>query len=381
MGGVMLSKNEQFRLRIIEDFLAKKISRERAAEILDVDERTVSRLAARIREKGAPGIKHGNSGRAPRNKASEEKTDHIGELFKDFYFDFNITHCRDMLIERENIAISYTSLRRIAHKVGAVKRKHRRRSKKRTYRERMVCEGLMWQMDGSHHKWNGKDEWCLIGIIDDATSTLAGAQFYGGEDTVNCMELMEGAIGLHGIPECVYVDKAGWFGGTKRQGFSQFERACEELDIRVLYANSPEAKGRIERAWSTFQDRLIPELRLHGITSMIDANRYLMQVFLPLYWNQKLRVEAANQKNRYRPLKAWHDLPQIFCIKNKRWVKRDHTIEFRGRKYRIETIQGENLSNRQIEIREYRDGSWGAFCGRTPLTLKLIEPQRRRWVS
>jgi transposase len=379
--GILLSKNEQFRLAIIEDFRAGRVSRDQAATLLGVDPRTISRMAKRVREKGAAGMKHGNTGRRPKNKLDEGVRDQVCDLIRKDYFDFNLCHRRDMLADRDKVQLSYTSLRRISHQIGIVKHKQRRRPKQRVYRERMANEGLLWQMDGSHHDWNGTDRWCLIGIIDDASSEIVAAQFYLSEDTVNCMELMEGGVALKGIPEAVYVDKAGWFGGPKRTEFSQFGRACEELGIRVLYANSPEAKGRIERAWRTFQDRLIPEMRLYGIKDIQEANCYLQQVFLSGYWNTKLRVHPRNARNRYRELKAWHDLPQIFCRKEQRWIRHDKTIEYKGDLYHIETHFDFSLRKQQVQIREYRDGTWAAYLGRTPLVLRAIERPKRLWTT
>jgi transposase len=378
--GILLSKNEQWKLAIIEDFRGGRVTRQEAAALLGVKERTITRLAKRVREKGAAGVKHGNTGRSPKNKIIEAVKEQVADLIRNDYFDFNICHRRDMLAERNEIVVSYSVLRRISHDLGLVKRKHRRRPKQRVRRERMANEGLLWQMDGSHHLWNGRDKWCLIGIIDDATSEIIAAQFFLSEDTMNCMELMEGAVGLKGAPEALYVDKAGWFGGTKREGFSQFDRACDEIGIRVIYANSPEAKGRIERAWQTFQDRLIPEMRLFGITTLADANRYLLQVFLPQYWNAKLRVFPRQAVTRYHELKPWQDLPEIFCIKEKRWVRNDRTIEYKGEIYKIESPVDLPLRGRQIEIRAYRDRPWAAFLGRTPLTLKHFS-RPRRWIK
>jgi transposase len=377
--GILLSKNEQFKLSIIEDYRAGRVTREEAATLLEVDPRTISRMARRVGDHGAAGMKHGNTGRPPTNKLDEGLKAQVGDLIRNNYFDFNVCHRRDMLADRDKIQISYTSLRRISHQLGIVKHKHRRRPKQRVYRERMANEGLLWQMDGSHHDWNGKDRWCLIGIIDDASSEIVAAQFYLSEDTVNCMELMEGGVALKGIPEAVYVDKAGWFGGPKRTEFSQFGRACDELGIRVLYANSPEAKGRIERAWRTFQDRLIPEMRLYGVTDIHAANYYLQHAFLPGYWNSKLRVLPRNARNRYRELKPWHDLPQVFCRKEYRWVRHDKTIEYKAELYHIETLFDFSLRKRQVELREYRDGTWAAYLGKTPLELRRIEKPKRLW--
>lgn len=157
----------------------------------------------------------------------------------------------------------------------------------------MPQEGLLRQMDGCHHKSNGKDEWCLIAAIDDATSDIPFAEFFeNGETTLNCMKVLEEIIKRKGVPKAIYTDKAGWAGGGKRTDFSQFKRACEKLGIQIIFADSPEAKGRIERTFRTFQDRLIPELRLHGFTEVRSANRYLIDEFVEKYWKNTNVVKA-----------------------------------------------------------------------------------------
>ena len=146
-------------------------------------------------------------------------------------------------------------------------------------------------MDGSHHDWNGKNKTVLIAAIDDATSDIPWAEFFTSEDTLNCMTVVQRIIESVGIPEALYVDKAGWFGAiSKRPDFSNFVRACEEIGTKVIFANSPQAKGRIERTWNTFQDRLVPEMRLYNIKHIPEANRYMQEIFLPHYWKAKNTV-------------------------------------------------------------------------------------------
>lgn len=374
-----MSKNDQFAYAILQDFRDGKISREQASLLLGCSQRSITRRAAKIRAHGMAGIKHGNERRPPINKLSLELKDRVIALIRSRYYDFNMLHLKEMLLEKEQIVVSYTSLRRWCQEAGLVKHKRKNRpSKVRTYRERMTSEGLLLQMDGSHHAWNNKDKWCLIAMIDDATSEIPYGEFFKTEDTENCMQVLEAVIALKGIPQAIYVDKAGWFGGTKRVNFSQFERACNELGIRVIFANSPEAKGRIERAWKTFQDRLIPELRLNGIKGISEANTYLRDRFISGYWNQRNRVAARNVRTCYQDIPAWVDLPQIFCLKEYRQVGKAMTFSYENRIYQITSRSVIGLKGTRIEIRRYRDGSWAVFRNRIPLEIKeVIKPKRQ----
>jgi transposase-like protein len=302
------------------------------------------------------------------------------KLAKETYYDFNITHCLEMLRERHGLTTSYATFRSWCRKAGLGKRKRRRASKARVYRERMSCEGLLLQMDGSHHAWNGTEKWCLIAMIDDATSDVPAARFFETETTLGCMAVLRAVIECRGVPQMIYTDQAGWAGGgEKRQGFSQFVRACEELGIRVLTTSSPESKGRIERFWNTTQDRLIPELRLADIKSMLDANRYLDQVYLPQYWQVRNTVVAKNDSVQYRPLKAEENLDEIFCIKHTRQICSDHTIKFEARVYKITSRHLGNLKQKSATIHVYKNESLAIFYGHIRLDYQLVEPPKRNW--
>lgn len=242
----------------------------------------------------------------------------------------------------------------------------------------MANEGLLLQLDGSHHKWNGQDEWCLIGMIDDATSRIAHAEFFKSEDTLSCMAVLKKVIEKFGVPVALYVDRAGWFGGTKRQDFSQFTRACDELGIRVIYANSPEGKGRIERAWRTFQDRLIPELRFEGITAMSKANAYLQESFLPDYWEKRNIVAAPSPESAYRTLSKHCALEEILCSKYSRTVTRGETFQFCNETFVIINRNRHSLAGREIMIHCYPDGHWRAYAGKVELAIRRMVRSRCR---
>lgn len=369
---IVMGAKEQFTFSILEDYREGKRGRKEVSILLGKSERTVDRMLKRIFDKGLVGLKHGNTGRPPANKLPQQLAAEITELVKSKYYDFNMTHCREMLIEKEEKDISYPALRRLCHENGCVKRKKKIRRKNKYHRDRMANEGLLLQMDGSHHDWNGKEKWCLIAMIDDATSEIPYAEFFKSEDTMNCLKVLEAVIAAKGIPQGIYTDKAGWFGGTKRQEFSQFTRATDELGINVIYANSPEAKGRIERAWQTFQDRLVPELRLAGIETIEQANIYLMQHFMPKYWNQKNTVLPQSMKSRYRAIPHNMDIAQYCCWKEYRQVRNDLTIHWNNQLFKIDNKATGPIKGRQVEIRTYWNGDWRAFLGQMPLSLRQV---------
>ena len=186
-----MGAKEQFEFSILEDYREGKKSRLEASIILGKSERTTDRMLKKVFDKGLVGLKHGNIGKEPVNKATQTSRDKISELVKSKYFDFNMTHCREMLIEHEEIKVSYQALRRLCHQIGCVKRKKNIRRQNKYHWDRMANEGTLMQMDGSHHDWNGKEKWCLIAIIDDATSEIPYAEFFKSEDTLNCLKVLE----------------------------------------------------------------------------------------------------------------------------------------------------------------------------------------------
>jgi hypothetical protein len=298
------------------------------------------------------------------------------DLVEEKYFDFNMTHCLEVLKQNHQIVIQYDTFRRWCHSRQLVKRAKRRRGVVRNRRVRMPNEGLLLQMDGSPHRYNGKDTWCLIAAIDDATSDIPYAEFFLSEDTINCLSVMHRIVEKKGIPYAIYVDRAGCLGGGKRTMFNQFKRACGELGIRIIFASSPEGKGRIERTWDTIQDRIIPEMRVRQIHRMPAANDYLQNQFLPNYWTPANTVVPASLESHYRPVPADKNLRETFCLKEYRSVNRDHTLSWDSVTYQIESPLKYSIRGQKIELRTYQDLTWKAFYAGKPIELKeFIEPK------
>lgn len=279
-----------------------------------------------------------------------------------------------MLQTNEHIVVKRETLRKWAHDIHHVKRAKRRRSRVHKRRERMEAPGLMLQLDGSTHRWFGNNKSCLIAMIDDANSDIH-AEFFPSETTAGCLKVMRSVIEKYGVFKTLYVDRAGIFGGPKRCNFSRMQWACEELGIEIIFASSPQGKGRIERAFDTLQDRLIPELRLHNIIDMAGANSYLQHVFIPQFWRKKLTVKARTPASEYTPLSRHTNLDDICITKGYRKIRNDHTFSYGNKFYFIESPIKHSIAHQKIEIRKGKNEQFSAyFAGRQLQVSEVTEP-------
>jgi len=384
-----LSAKEIARYGVIENTIEGYLKADLAAEELCLSKRQVFRLKRKLREKGIEGIIHGNRGRASPRRVPDHVRDTIDYLYRGKYDGFNISHFTEMLAEREEIFISRETIRGILLEKGSYEKK-KRYPKHRSWREPMPKEGMMLQFDTSDHDWlEGRGPRIkLIGGIDDATKDVPYALFAFKDSVEENMATFKEIVKKKGIPLSLYVDKDSKFitirhGGLhvnikRNQEKTQMQRAWEELGINVIYAESPQAKGRIERLWGTFQDRLISELRLEGISSLEEANKYLHNVFLPKY-NKKFTRKPRVEEVAYRPIPEGIDLNQILCIKDKRQVQGDNTIGYDTRKYQIlptETRFG--FAKAKVEVQKHLDGSIHIFYKGEELPYKLIVLQEEK---
>ena len=353
---VVVNSQNQLKIDIIAKVTRSEMSVLDAQKLLSKSKRTVERYIQRYKEEGVQFIIHKNTFRSPAHKIPNELRSQVQDLIRNKYRNFNLTHLREKLEENEGILVKRETLRKWAHEINLVKRPKKRRGVVRKRRDRMPSTGLLVQMDGSPHKWFGEEKSCLIAAIDDANSELH-AEFFPSETTLGCMKVLRNLICKNGIFKVLYVDKAGIFAGAKRSNFSQVSRACKELGIEIIFANSPEGKGRIERAFDTLQDRLVAELEIENITLMNEANRYLQERFIPEYWNKKLTVRPEESTSSYRPLPDELNLDEIFVIKEMRKVKNDHTFSYKNKIYRIDSPLKVSLAHRKIEIRKSNDSN------------------------
>jgi transposase len=302
--------------------------------------RQVQRLKKALREEGPVGLAHGNRGSEAVHALPEEVAVRVLELYETKYTGFNFSHFHEKLLEAEGMQISRPTVGRVLRRAGYRSPRKRRPAKHRSRRERRACEGAMLQLDGSPHDWlEGRGpRMCLVGAIDDATGKVVGVVFRQCEDAQGYFLVMRHVVSHYGIPETVYRDRHGIFERDSKEeqtiweqlegkpATTQFGRLMEELGIRQIAANSPQAKGRIERLWGTFQDRLVSELRLANACTIDDANQLLKTVVTR--HNQKFHRRPDDPNSVYRKPVKGIDLDELFCFKYKRKVAMDNTLVF-----------------------------------------------------
>ena len=281
MEGLTLSTKEQHRLQILNGVLQRYWTMQEEAPLLGVSERQGWRLLAAYRREGARGLVHKNRGRLPPNATPEAIQQQVVALARERYQGINHTQLTELLAEREGLRLSLATVRRLLVPAGLSSPRQRRPPNHRCRRPRMPQEGMLLQLDGSHHAWlEGRGPWLtLLLAVDHATGKVPSALFQEQEDTRGYLSLLQGIIGSRGVPMAVYTDGHAVFqsrrSGPEGAGNSrptQWGRALEELGVTQILAHSPQAKGRVERPNGTFQDRLVAELRLAGASTLEEAN-------------------------------------------------------------------------------------------------------------
>lgn len=354
MGEIVMSIKDQKVYEQAIQVICKRLTIVEFSQLNNKSYRQARRIVKKVREQGMRGVKHGNIGKIPHNKTSDEDEMDILALLKGDYNDFNLTHFKEMIEVHEGIKSGKNIIHRIARKNNLVKRPKRKQGKKAYKpRPRMPQEGMLIQFDGSEHEWFGNFKSDLLGGIDDATGTVVGAEFFIGETSLHCMKVMKDIIEDKGIPHAFYLDKAGAFGKDDRdQSSTQIGRALNELGSDIILANSPQAKGKIERLWNTFQDRLIAELKFYKIFSMPRANKFLQEDFIPRF-NEQFGYPAREKTPAY--IKTEKDLDSIFCVKDHRKISNGNTFSLEGTQYIVN--EERSYKFRTININQHIDGS------------------------
>lgn len=364
---VTLTVREQKRLFVISEVLAGRWTAHQAAAKLELSLRQMRRRLAAYRRDGPAGLVHGNRGRASPRRIPAEIREKVVSLTRTSYLDYNDHHLTEVLGEEHGIALSRSSVRRIRREAGLASPRKRRPPRHRSWRERCPQAGMLLQIDGSKHDWlEGRGpELCLVAAIDDATGEVPWALFRPEEDSAGYFLLLKTLFQTRGLPLAVYADRHTIFQSPKKATIgeelagkpprSQLGRLLDELEIRLIPAYSPQAKGRIERLFGTFQDRLVKALRRAGASSLEDANRVLPR-FLPGY-NARFAVPAAEAASAYRPWPAGLQPDDVFCFKHERVVAKDNTISFSGHRLPIEPASPRrSYARRRVEVRQQLNG-------------------------
>jgi transposase len=363
---IRMTERDQQRAQVLTQWIARGVSASEAVELLGVSERQAWRLKARFLGAGPAGLVHGNRGRPSPRRVPEETRARVVELGRTRYDGANDSHLGELLAELEDIHLSRVTVRRIRRAAGQPSPRRHRPPRHRRRRERMPQEGLLLQLDGSRHDWlQSRGPWLtLLAAIDDATGRVVAATFRDEEDTAGYLELLREVVAANGIPAAIYRDRHGAFEPTnpgrrmtaeERRTATHVGAALERLGIRSIAANSPQAKGRIERGWGTDQDRLVLLLRLAGATDRDAANRVLA-AYLPER-NRRFTIAAAVAEPAWRPVPGTIDLDAVFAFHYRRVVANDHTVRIAGLALQLPPLRGgRGYARRRVDVQVRLDG-------------------------
>src|SRR4029450_10791453 len=355
-----LTMRDEKRLDVIQRVYRSELTVGQAALVLGVSERQCYRIKARVGKAGAKGVVHGNRGRPCKRKIKEKVVKRIVELAQGKYKDFNDHHLTEKLEEQEQIELSREKVRRILRAHGIAYPNKPRGITHRSRRERRASEGMMLQVDGSPHDWlQGRGPpLCLIGAIDDATGKVVGALFVEAESSWAYFRLFSEIFNKHGLPQSIYADRHSIFWTDReptieeqlknQRPTTEVGRGLQELGVTLIPAGCPQAKGRIERLWGTFQDRLVSELRKAGAKNPSQA-QVLLEGHLPEH-NRKFSKPPAQSKPAWTKASSTQ-IEKALCFKQKRTVAKDHTVTFEGTLFQIpKQSPYRSYANKRIDV-------------------------------
>jgi transposase len=347
---------------VIWKAMAGKLKWWEAAEIIGVTDRTMRRWRERYQEHGYSGLwDHRKRSPSPK-RIAVEVLEQVLQLYREKYFDFNVQHFHEKLEEEHGIKQSYTWVKTALQQAGLVERRKKRGSHRKR-RPRRPMPGMMLHIDASEHGWfQDERKYELIVILDDATNEIYYAQLVEAESTRSMLGALKEVVKRRGVFCSLYSDRAGHFFVTPKAGekvdktrLTQVGRALRELGIKMIPAYSPQARGRSERNFGTWQGRLPQELRLRGITQLDQANEFLREYVKE--FNARFRVAAAHKGSAFVRLRR-NDLDDIFSVQQERVVNQDNTVHLDNRVFQIEKTRWRNtLAGMTVEVHEHLDGS------------------------
>ncbi|MFY9213400.1 MAG: ISNCY family transposase [Tissierellaceae bacterium] len=350
-----MTQKEITRLRVINQTIDQVLTIREAAELLGLSERQVLRLKKGVKNEGPSFIIHKNRGRKPKHATTDDIKNLVIELKQTKYEEANFNHFQELIEEHENVKVSYPTVHRILTEAGIKSPKKHRKRKTHHRRKRKPQKGMLVQIDASPHTWIiGSNSFDLHGAIDDATGEILALHFTPNECMEGYFEVVRQIVSNHGIPTSLYCDRHTIFISPnddklsiedqlegKTVNLTQFGRAMEELGINIIKAYSPQAKGRIERLWGTLQSRLPVEFKIHGITTIDQANAFLAEFMVK--YNKKFGVEPEDANTAFRFLDSNINLNHILCIKEQRTIIEGSAFSYGGQYYQL--IKGDKKAS------------------------------------
>ena len=347
------------RLDIMRRCERKEISLFRASEELSLSYRQTRRLWKRYEKEGVEGLLSKMRGKASNNQLPQKLKDKAMSTIKEKYFDYGPTLIKEKLEEKHGLCLSRETIRQLMIKKGLWQAKKAKKKKVYARRTRRSRYGDLQQIDGSYEYWFEErgEKCCLLVSVDDATSSITALRFCRTETTEDYLNLLKEYIETHGRPLAFYSDKHSIFRVNNKKSpkgaFStRFEETLKELDIELICAHSPQAKGRVERANGVLQDRLIKELREKGISSIEEGNAYLEE-FRKIY-NKKFAVEPANKEDSHRVLLPSHLKESLWMLKERRSLSKDLSFQYKTEIYQIKSPYKYRLVGKQIDVYEQK---------------------------
>jgi transposase len=353
---ITMTQKELSRYEVIKKLIRKEINGTQAAKQVGLSIRQVKRIKARVIKEGAEGLIHKQRGKSSNRKIPKEKIQRIEKLIKEKYYDFGPTLAKEKLEENHHLKVGKETLRLLMINWGLWKPRPRKKNKEyRSWRQRKEYYGEMEQFDGSYHSWfeDRAESCCLLASIDDATGIPTKLKFVHWEGVREAFDFWKGYLLKHGKPLSIYLDRHSTYKQNQKSVFddpkalTQFQRAMErDLEIKIIHAHSPQAKGRIEIRFNNFQDRLVKELRLAGISTIPEANRFVEEVFIPKF-SEKFGVLPQKKGDLHRPLTDYEkeNLDRIFSIQESRFVNNDFTVRYKGKWFQL-------LENQPVLVRK-----------------------------
>ena len=377
---IMLRPEELKRFQIIGKVLDKSINQQEAAGLLGLSDRQVRRVVRRVRKEGERGIGHGSRGQKGRHRIADGVRTVILDLYRERYSDFGPLLASEKLFELDKIKIHDETLRLWLIAEGLWKPNQRSKLKSRSWRPRKERFGQMVQMDGSHHAWleDRGPKLVLMGFIDDASGNFDG-KFFDYEGTKPAMGGVKAYIKQYGLPQQIYLDKHSTYRVNERKDrranwhfrdqeeLTQFGRACKQLGIELIFANSPQAKGRIERIFRTLQNRLVKEMRLKGIRTCEEANRFLEE-YLPKF-NARFAVKPLYPEDLHRGVHPSVKLDEILSVQTEHVLRNDRTLIHERKLYQVLV----KTRAKRVVVFEYLNGRMAIKYGEDRLSYKPIQ--------